>query len=162
MMKHVIKKILGEEFDDLQWIKDVSSEPLPMNQRTKVSITELIDSQLKYQPDEEFLTYLEYDDYVEYEEGGGYVWVNTPNIYDYEIADFLRSIDNNEWVYVDDYVIEQNLEYQNEEMFMIFNKKKGNRFFGLFYIHSYHEGIIDDDSDLFEIYPKKVTITTWV
>lgn len=157
-----LKKIIKEEIDDLQWIHDVSSKPLPMDQRSKVSITELIDSQLKHQPDEEFLTYLEYDDYVEYEEGGGYVWVNTPDIYYYEITDFLRSIDNNEWVYVDDYVIEQDLEYQQEEMFMIFNRKKDNRFFGLFYIHSYHEGITDGDGDLFEIYPKKITITTWV
>ncbi len=167
-----IRKIIREEADGLDWVKNVSSDPQPWEHRAKVKFSVLFDSYFKDDLEDDYvidmLDSFEDEGYInvtnrnEESEIKEWTWVEEPDLWNWENRETLDYLNNDEWEHHHHEVVDYELEYGQTNEIAIFKRKSDGRFFGYRYTYGYHSGIEDVDSELTEVFPKKVTVTQWV
>jgi hypothetical protein len=164
-----IRKIIREEADEMDWIKGVPDTIPSMMNRSKVPVQELFDSYLRSDARyvDELFEYLEEEEYIdiprdeEGNKGDTWNWVMEPNMNDYELREWLESLDTDEWEWHTSDTLEYELEYSASKEVVIFKRKTDNRYFGYTYWWYYHDGDEDADNILREYFPQQVTRTEW-
>jgi hypothetical protein len=168
------------ESQDLDWIKNVSDELPPRNQRTRVHLKKLAEDFMEYEEDllqflweEDIFVPTEYykriytpeqwDEYGldEWKDGawkveGNSEWNQDPPLYYYEFRETLEG-GCDKWDFITRQTNDYNLEYGTYDDEMIFERKRDGRYFALTVQGNSYDGIEDWGDYLYEVFEQKVS-----